>query len=37
MTQFWSENLNGTDNLKDTGIHRRILCKWISKKEVGRV
>jgi hypothetical protein len=34
---FWWENLKERDNLQDLGIVRRIILKWILKKQARRV
>jgi hypothetical protein len=32
FTRNLSENLSGGDNLKDTGVNRRIILKWTLRK-----
>jgi hypothetical protein len=36
-TGFWQGNLREGDHLKDQGVDRRIILKWIFEKWVGRV
>jgi hypothetical protein len=36
-TKFLSENLKGRDHLKDLGINRRPILKWILRKQGERI
>jgi len=36
-TNFWSENLNGRDHLKDLGVDGKIILEWILYKYGGEV